>query len=284
MLTMGVKPRMKLCNIGVPTYHTRVERWECDYNDHWNVRFYGRSFQLASEAISTHGGQPNPGADTIQKRHMRFHSELTVSAPVEVRSAVLTNAGDLDGTVVHQMWSAGTLAATALDLPGGDSHLPHVTPEIVPLAMPRGILGRIAADTPAPGTDVTKIELGPIRSEELDHTGQLRFDFLLKHSSNSQHAQLNRLGLTPDFAKKHRINRMGVEFRLSRGTTPPLGSCLRGQTWMTKIEGKSIWATTLIATAENEIAALLEMCVLTVDLDTRKAVPVPGFIYAALAK
>ena len=93
---------------GLPTYHTRVERRECDYNDHWNMRFYGRSFQAASETIAAQGGLSNPGAATVRSRHMRFHGELRVSAPVEIRSAVLDRS---DGAVVHHMWSAGKLAA-----------------------------------------------------------------------------------------------------------------------------------------------------------------------------
>lgn len=275
---------MDQVRIGQPTYHTRVERWECDYNDHWNVRFYGRSFQAASETIATHAGGANPGADTIRGRHLRYHRELTVSAPVEVRSAVLTEAGELDGAVVHQMWSSDMLAATALDLPGQGAHLPLVTPGDVPLAMPRGISGPLAENAPAPGADVTEIRLGPVRSEDLDHAGLLRFDILTRHSSNIQHMQLNKLGLTPEFAREHRINRMGVEFRVTRGVSAPAGACLQGRTWLSAIRGKSLWATTRIETDTAETVALFEMCVVTVNLDTRKAVAVPDFMYAALGR
>lgn len=276
---------MKRNDIGYPTYHTRVERWECDYNDHWNVRFYGRSFQAASETIAAHGGLDNPGADTVKTRQMRFHGELRVSAPVEVRSAILTDAGTLTGAVVHHMWSGDKLAATALDLPPKSAaHLPSVTPADVPLALPRGIDGPLAPMSPPEGADVTEIELGPVRSEDLDHRGHLRFDHILKHSSNIQHTQLNKLGLTPEFADRHRINRMGVEFRVTRGISPKDGDCLRGRTWITRIRDKAIWATTTLTTAQDEIAAVIEMCVVTVDLDTRKAVPVPDFMYRALGK
>lgn len=276
---------MERNDIGRPTYHTRVERWECDYNDHWNVRFYGRSFQAASETVAAHGARPNPGAATIDSRQMRFHEELRVSAPVEVRSAVLADAGELGGAIVHQMWSAGKLVAMALDLPGrGGEHLPRVTPEDVPMALPRGISGPLPDTTPAKGADLTEIQLGPIRREDLDHTGALRFDHILKHSSNIQHTQLNKLGLTPEFADKNRINRMGVEFRVTPGVSPTEGDCLVGRTWLTKISGKAMWATTTIATSQDELAGIIEMCVVTVDLDTRKAVAVPDFMYQALGK
>jgi hypothetical protein len=112
--------------VGTATYHTRVERWECDYNDHWNVQFYGRSFQMAAEAIAVRATGANPGADATRTRHLRFHGELTVSAPIEVRSARLADADHLEEATVHLLFSAGRIAATALDLPGGALHLPRV--------------------------------------------------------------------------------------------------------------------------------------------------------------
>lgn len=265
--------------IGLPTFHTRVERWECDYNDHWNVRFYGRSFQAASETIASHGGRPNPGGQCVSTRQLRFHNELMVSAPVEVRSARLIDAGDMTGAIAHEMWSGDKLAATALDLPGGGDHLPTVTPDQVPMVMPRGISGPKPDTTPAAHTTATEIALGPTRAEDLDHLGYLRFDQMLRHSSNIQHIQFNRLGLTPEFARDHRINRMGVEFRVTRGTAPAAGDCLSGKTWTSRIAGKAIWATTTIETASADLVALIEMCVVTVNLDSRKAVPVPDFMY-----
>lgn len=266
--------------IGVPTYHTRVERWECDYNDHWNVKFYGRSFQAASEVIAAQVGE-NIGADTVESRLLRFHGELRVSAPVEVRSAALDRP---EGGVIHEMWSAGKLAATALDMPGVSGTLPIVSPDDVPMGMPRSIVGPLPSVTPDEGADVTRIELGPVRSEDLDHMGKLRFDTLLRHSSNIQHIQLNNLGLTPEFADQHRVNRMGVEFRVTRGQNPREGDCLIGKTWIYRVSNKAFWANTTIETTSNDLVAFVEMCVVSVDLDTRRAVPVPQFIHDALGK
>ena len=71
---------------GIATLNTRVESWECDFNGHWNARFYGRSFQLAAETIPQPTGIDAPQAPT---RYMRFHGELFPDASVEVRSARL---------------------------------------------------------------------------------------------------------------------------------------------------------------------------------------------------
>lgn len=47
----------------VATLHSRIESWECDYNGHWNARFYGRSLQLAAEGIATASRGAKPGRD-----------------------------------------------------------------------------------------------------------------------------------------------------------------------------------------------------------------------------
>lgn len=266
--------------IGQPTYHSRVERWECDYNDHWNARFYGRSFQMAAEVIAARAQGSNPGAAAIAARHMRFHRELRVSAPVEVRSAVLREAGDMSGATVHLLLSNGSLAATALDFPGSIADLPAISAAEIPQALPWSVAPGAITQPPA-GAQVTEVELGPVRDNDLDHTRQLRFEVLVRHGSTIQHAQLNRLGFTQEYSDRCRINRMGVEFHITRGHTPSVGTTLQGQMWFTGIKGKSIQTGSRIVTAGGETVATLAICIVTVDLDIRRAVAVPDFLYRA---
>ena len=183
------------------------------------------------------------------------------------------------------MLSRGRLAATALDLPGGVDGLPAISPEDVPLALPRGITGPVFGAEVPPGPQVVAVEMGPIRTEDLDHTGALRFDHVIRHASTLQHTLLNAVGLTQDYADTARINRMGVEFRvtLTGAATPPAGALLRGQTWIPRVSDKRFWAANRITTAEGDLLALVDMCLVTVNLDTRKAVDVPDFMYSSLA-
>ena len=273
---------MDMTELGVPTYHTRVERWECDYNNHWNARFYARSFQLAAEAIATPAGRPSAGASLVRSRHMRFHRELFVSAPVEVRSAAL-EGGRLDGAIVHLLTSAGELAATALDSPGGGvERLPRVSPDDVPLAMPRGIGPEPISGWSAAGAAEIAVSLGPIRPGELDHTKELLFEHIIRHSSVSSHQQLNHIGLTAEFSNRTGINRMGIEFLVRRGHTPPAGTPLYGQSKLLRVSGKKFWTAHRIFTAEDETVATIEQCLVVVDLNTRRAVEAPEFLHAAL--
>ena len=270
-----------MSEIGTPTYYSRVERWECDYNNHWNARYYGRSFQMAAEALATPPGASGPGGATTPLRHLRFHSELFVSAPVSVRSARLAS-GPHEGAIVHLLSSGDTLSATALDLPGGNAGLPPVDPEDVPLALPRGLDLDPMGDWPAEGRYDLTVPLGPVRPSDLDHTGEMLFEQIIRHSSVSSHAQLNGLGLTPEFSNETGINRMGVEFLVSRGIAPAAGTPLFAKSKLQRIKGKSFWCAHRIGTDLGETVATIEQCLLTVDLNTRKAVAVPDFLYKAL--
>lgn len=270
---------MIFAEIGIPTHHTRVERWECDYNDHWNTRFYVRSFQMAAEAVATPLGGTNPGASVITARHMRFHRELTVSAPVEVRSAVVVG-GAMDGAVVHLLRSARSLAATALDFPGGARGLPGVSHDNIGMALPRGL----TADPVREGTDGAgcRVLLGPVRPHELDHTGAIPMDGIIRFSAIASHDHLNRLGFTPTFSDATRINRMAVESRVTLGKAPVAGTPLRAVSRLLRVGGRNFWTVHHIQTDTDDTVATVEQCLVTVNLETRRAVDVPQFLHDAV--
>ncbi len=271
-------------SIGQPTHHTRVQRWECDYNDHWNTCFYGRSFQMAAEMVATSDGGANPGAGVVQSRHMRFHRELFVSAPVTVYSAVLHGETPLEGTVVHLLTSSGQVAATAIDFPGGATGLPRVRPEDIPMAMPRGLEPQPPNVWPDSGSPETTVALGTVQSADLDFTGSLTFERLIQHVSIASHHQLDSLGFSASFSDKTRINRMAVEHCITRGMTPPAGTPLWAVSRLTRIKGKNFWTAHRIFTKTEKTVALIEQCLVTVDLTVRRAVEVPEFLHAAISR
>jgi len=160
---------MDMTELGLPTHHTRVERWECDYNNHWNTRFYLRSFQQAREAALQLTTSESP-ATTAAVRHIRFHRELFASAPVEVRSSVL-DGGAFDGAIVHLLSSSGRLAATALDMPGDVARgFPRVTPEEVAPALPRGLEGTAHEAVAGALGDEATVVLGPVARRRREYS------------------------------------------------------------------------------------------------------------------
>ena len=165
-----------ICALGLPTFHTRVEAWECDHNQHWNVRHYMRVFQLAGQvARSGAGGQ---GAAPFSQLS-RYHRELVQTAPVEVRTCVLAD-GPMAGFLVHLLCSEAKLSATAIEGPAQAADVPRVTQDQVAAALPRGLDGGAhhrRADLGLAGFKV--IEHGFVQPRDINHLDQLSVDMLM---------------------------------------------------------------------------------------------------------
>jgi acyl-CoA thioesterase FadM len=266
--------------VGSPSYHTRVENWEIDFNGHWNTRFYARTFQLAAETVASLGEGTNPGAAVIRSRQIRFHHELFPGAAIEVRSVTVAG-GHYDSAVVHLLFSGGRIAATSLDQPGiGSAFLPRVPAEELSFAFPRGL----DAATPLPWKEnvdaslTVTVEVGAVRPSETDHTGNLLFDELIRRCAHASHDHVIRMGLSPEFTEKTGVGRMLAEMRATR-----LGYCTPGQqlkvsSRLIGVAGKSFTTAHYIQTRAGSPVALIELCTLAVDMKTRKATYVPDIL------
>lgn len=266
--------------LGLPTFITRVESWECDFIGHWNTRFYARSFQMAAESVATFGCGTSPGAAVVTSRHIRFHRELLSGAPVQVRSVALSG-GFHDGAVVHLLSSAGRLSATALDLPGaGTAFLPRVPAESLPHALPRAIDGALALpwDAARPGTALA--ELGIVRPSETDHTGALLFDEVVRRAALAAGDQLAEIGFGTDFIERSGIGRMLVEFRVNLLGPCAVGDRLIGSSRLAHVGAKHFTTAHHIATHRGGPVALAEMTAVAVDMKTRRATEMPDFMRA----
>lgn len=268
---------MTISELGLPTHHTRVERWECDYNNHWNTRYYARSFQLAAETIAARADGSSPGAGVVKTRHIRFMGELFTNASVEVRSAVV-QGGRYDGAMLHLLSSGGRVATSALDWPGaGAGHLPKVAAADLGDVLPRG-LDMVPDDLWRSDLPEELAELGAVRPAELDHTGALEFDQVLRRFAIAVHNHMARLGFTLDFTDRTGINRMTVEMRLTLERPIPAGMLLRGRSRLAAVGGKSFATAHRLETMSGELLATMEQNLLAVDLKARKSVEVPEFL------
>lgn len=267
-----------MSEFGIPTLHSRVESWECDFNDHWNARFYGRSFQLALETIPTLPGITDLGEAPRLTRYIRFHRELFVGAGVEVRSARLAD-GDYAGAILHQLSSLGQLAATALDIGGiaVQGLLPEVPAGSARLALPRGLAGR--DDTRWDSErDATLAETGPIRPSELDHRGWLLFEELVRRVALASHFHVGQLGFTDELRRETGVSRMAVETRVTQLCGAPAGTPVRVRSRVSQVGAKFFTVTHSAETHAGLKLAFAEHSMVTVDLNTRRAIPVPDFI------
>ena len=261
---------MEPFEIGLPTLVSRVESWECDFNDHWNARFYARSFQLAAERVASLGGRANPGVALLASRVIRYHRELFVGAPVAVRSARVAD-GAYAGAVAHLLSSGERLSATAIDLPGtGGDCLPTVAAETIRVAFPR-----TPAAPPHDG-ETEAAETGPVRPAELDHTGALLCEDIMRRAALGLHGLVDRLGFTPEFTRETGISRMAVESRLT-----PLGRCapgdfIRVHSRIASVGTKSLTTRHRLETDGGEVIAEVEHSIVAVDLKARRAVELPA--------
>lgn len=265
--------------LGKLTFNARVERWECDTNNHWNTRFYTRSFQSAAEVATAAASGKSAGLATLNARHIRFHKELLVAAPVQVRSGILTG-GPYDGVVLHLLSSEGHLSATALDWSETlAADLPEIPSSAVSMSFPRGIDASkpIALTNPQ---DRVEVELGPVRSFDVDHMGNLLFESMIRMTTVGAHKLMVAIGFTPAFVEATRISRMVAELRLELHRKCTSGDLLRVHSSLTSTSGKTFNVVNELLTRTGQPVASIEQCLVTVDLRKRRAVELPDFVRA----
>jgi acyl-CoA thioesterase FadM len=272
---------MDICTVGLPTFMTRVEAWECDHNQHWNVRHYLRCFQQAG-FVATDMCECPQRSDSVYTQHTRFHRELLETAPVEIRSAELAD-GMFAGATVHIMSSNGRLAATALEHPGhAGGCLPTVASGAVKLALPRGIEGGPHEADPSAFPETAKIiEHGLVQTRELDHTGTIGFDWLMGRIAAASNDLFASLGFTPEFVRDSKISRMGVESKISRLAAIPLGTRLRSIVEISSVGRKNVVLHHRFVTSTGEPVAAVDQSLVTVDMKTRRATELPDFLRKA---
>lgn len=266
---------MDMSEIGVPTYYTRVEAWECDHNQHWNVRQYMRVFQQADFVAADMVGAQWVGAPVTQ--HTRYHRELMQTSPVEIRSVVLED-GEFAGATVHLLISQGRLSATALSQTGQNrSGLPTVSVDKVALALPRGVKGaqHIAEISARQG----KIyEQGIVQPREVDHMGALGIDWLMGRIAAASNDLLAGMGFTPQFVRDNQISRMGVETKITMFTPIQVGTRLQSVVRVVHVGSKNIVLGHQFFDPENRPLAQVDQSLLAVDMKTRRATELPSFL------
>jgi acyl-CoA thioester hydrolase len=132
----------------VPAYSGSVNTWECDENDHLNVRFYAHKINQALQAWAADlTGDPAMTTrvlPAIASQHIRFLREARAATPVRVECGPIARSGERL-TVVAIMRHNATdeaLAAfqTVLDTRGWPAPFTELPLAAAPdFALPRGI-------------------------------------------------------------------------------------------------------------------------------------------------
>ena len=269
---------------GTPTLHTRVDAWECDFNGHWNSRFYCRSFETAVQVGAALQGDPDPAGMVASGWHVRFHSELRAGDPVMVRSFDLAPSGR-EGSAAHVMTSHGRVAATAIDqgLPRR-ARLARLPDALGRSVLPRGITSPPARPwEPDPDRDCV-VELGPVRADETHPDGTSSFESAMARLSSTTHHHAMQIGFTPEATERTGIGRMLVEMRYTVLGTCAAGTFLRGATRLVEATGKSFVTMIMFHTHDGTPVGLFELCTLAVDMNSRRATDLPDFVIAQMSQ
>ncbi len=184
--------------------------------------------------------------------------------------------GDYAGALVHLLSGDGQLSATALESGGTVMKgLPEVRSDQVKLAIPRS-LGAHGAWSDGP--DISLCETGPIRPSELDHEGMLLSEDITRRGAFAIHRHVSALGLNAGFLAETGISRMSVETRIVPLGTLPAGTPLRVRSRISRRAVKSFCMAQLLESHAGERVAFIEHSLLTVNLNTRRAVELPEFL------
>ena len=265
--------------------HTGVVRpWECDRNGHWNVQFYVRAAQTASEVLASAVTGTNPGGASASFRHFRFHAELFSTEIATVLSSRIA-AGPLAGRVLHRLVTGpqARLSATAVEIPAYPvDDLPACAEADLARAVPRGLSGTPA---PAPAPEAAPgaaLPVGVVGPGDVDHLGALRWQVLTGFCSAASHNALSDLGLTASWIDETGTNRMAVEMTVTRHAPARAGTGVEVTSRVVEAGARHfVLRHGVFDAADGRALARVEQLLLMVDLTARKPVAVPDFIRAA---
>lgn len=277
---------------GRATFHTRVERWECDHNDHWNSRFYGRSFDYGANQLV--GDHPSIIADAPYRqglvRHMLLKKELFISSSVEVTTAVLDDPAYSSGALLQEVNSHGVTSALAVDYwlerdvraTLSNSDYPHVSADIGSQAKPRGILLPVeSVFTRDKESDCCSL-IGTIQPWHCDSAGYLNCEEMFRCVGISSSRYLDRVGFSLEKQREIQVGIMAAEARIIWHAPVQTPSLMRVYAAKSAITDKSFIMDHYFVDAAGRMVVSVEIAQICVDMQLRKVVKFPAFVQDAL--
>jgi acyl-CoA thioester hydrolase len=259
-----------------------VNDWDCDENAHYNVQFYQRDFQMASEIYAQCVADTSPGWRSAICRHVRFLRELRSAQSTRILSGRV-GEGPMAGNIVHLMYAVNdnSLCATAIDNPGyriGEA--PLIALSAIGEAMPRSISPgpQVPADTSGMlmTGKATITNYGIVRPFETGHDGNLLSGEIVSRMSDAAAHIWDHAGITGEWLKKNGCGRVAVESKLTRLAECKAGEPLRLVSWVGETSEKSF---SFYHQFENmrsgQAIASAEVRALILDLQRRRSVPLP---------
>ncbi len=273
------------------SYLGSVNRWECDENDHLNVRFYADKMNQAARSwlARTSGVMPSPQHIAVQ--HIRFLAEARIATPLRVDCGLLAHTGthcDVLSLMVHNLTDEPVAAFTTRFSGAFDLNATFVTaPE---WAAPRGLdpaapFGWPEVPEALEALGFRTMGLGVIAEAECDD-GRLRPEHYIGRISDGMP---NLWGLTGGDAttSAREAGELGgavLEYRLEVLAPPGPGDVFRQLSGIRAVGNKTQHMVhAIVNESRGEIAARAEAIGVAMDLKVRRAVPIDEARRRALA-
>ena len=259
-------------------YRGSVNRWECDENDHLNVRFFSeRAWSAAEYYLGSEGLEL--GSDALRVQHFRFIAEARMATPISgwVREVSVNDKLMLLVELRHSLTDA-LLAAVTLNFAHEPS--PEAVGELPNYAAPRGVddsaqvYGALhEAELAALG--FANIGRGVVQLQECDAAGRLRVPGYMARQSDSMP---NFWGL---LNPKEQLSTpfMGgavVEFRTRFRHSLGLGDRFAIWSGVQMLGRKTQHLVHLLCDAQSgTVVSVAQAVGVVMDLEARRAVEIP---------
>lgn len=287
-----------------------VQTWDCDQMGHMNVQFYVQRAEDAVAHLARHirlgpaiAREANARLIPIQ-HHMRFHRELRPGAPYWLRAAPVFLPPNKIAITVEMLSSASDAVAftltglyqwtdvdsrAVLDMPEGARALAQKLIQPMPAAaLERGMTLDPPRET-ASMEDAARLGLitallGEVSPEQCDAAGHLRVrDYMGRVSDAIPNLLLRTTGRDRSAETASRIGGAALEYRFVYRKPARAGDLISVRSGVKSIGAKTYnWVHWIVNEETGEAHATAEAVAVAMDLDTRKAIPIPDALRATL--
>lgn len=288
-----------------------VQTWDCDQMGHMNVQFYVQRAEDAVAHLALHLGLGPSVAREANARlipvqhHMRFHRELRPGAPYWLRAApiflpqnqivitieLLATADDAVAYACTGLYQWVDIDSRAvLDMPerARDKAKALIQP-MPPTALERGIAIHTPPRNSASLDDAKALGLIPallseVLAEHCDASGHLRVrDYMGRVSDAIPNLLVRTTGRDRSTETDKRIGGAALEYRMVYRKPARAGDLLGVRSGVKSIGPKTYnWVHWVVNEQTGEALATAEAVAVAMDLDARKAIPIPDSLRAVL--
>lgn len=281
-----------------------VQTWDCDQMGHMNVQFYVQRVEDAVAHLAHHIGLGPAVAReanarlTPRQHHFRFHRELRPGAPYWLRAApvylppnqmavtteMLATGGDVIACAATGLYEWTDVSSRAvLDFPEEARDKAQTLIQTMPSsALERGIDVNAPPRATADLAEAERMGLivayrGEVSSEHCDAAGHLRVrDYMGRVSDAIPNLLLQTTGRDRSAETERRTGGAALEYRFVYRKPARAGDLISVRSGVKSIGAKTYnWVHWVLNEETGEALATAEAVAVAMDLDARKAIPIP---------